>query len=197
MKTIEVVGQIRTGLGKSETNSLRKEGKIPCVIYGTGETLHFATEPLSVRDLIYTNEFRKAKVQLDGKDVECIVKDVQYHPVSDSIVHIDFQALVSGKSVKVNLPLKLQGVSDGQKVGGTLVQKMRKLQVFAKPEALVEFISVDITTLELGKSLRVRDVKLPEGVEAITNSSIPVASIDIPRALRSAQTKAANEGKKK
>lgn len=197
MKTIEVVGQIRTGLGKSETNSLRKEGKIPCVIYGTGETLHFATEPLSVRDLIYTNEFRKAKVQLNGKDVECIVKDVQYHPVSDSIVHIDFQALVSGKSVKVNLPLKLQGVSDGQKVGGTLVQKMRKLQVFAKPEALVEFISVDITTLELGKSLRVRDVKLPEGVEAITNSSIPVASIDIPRALRSAQTKAANEGKKK
>ena len=197
MKTIEVVGQIRTGLGKSETNSLRKEGKIPCVIYGTGETLHFATEPLSVRDLIYTNEFRKAKVQLDGKDVECIVKDVQYHPVSDSIVHIDFQALVSGKSVIVNLPLKLQGVSDGQKVGGTLVQKMRKLQVFAKPEALVEFISVDITTLELGKSLRVRDVKLPEGVEAITNSSIPVASIDIPRALRSAQTKAANEGKKK
>ncbi len=197
MKTIEVVGQIRSGLGKSESNNLRKEGKVPCVVYGAGETVHFSTEPLAVRDLIYTDEFRKANLQFGGKTVECIVKDVQYHPVSDKIIHIDFQAVVPGKTVKVNLPLKLQGVSEGQKVGGTLVQKMRKLQVFAHPESLIEFISVDITKLELGKSMRVRDIVMPSGMEPITNGSIPVVTIDIPRALRSAQTKAANETKKK
>jgi large subunit ribosomal protein L25 len=197
MKTIEVKAQSRTGLGKSKTKNIRKEGLVPCVVYGNGETLHFSTEPLEIRDLIYTNEFRKASINLEGKNIECIIKDVQYHPVSDAILHVDFQTLMPGKLVKVNLPIKLVGTSEGQKVGGTLVQKMRKLQVFAKPEALSETINVDITTLELGKSLRVRDIKLSEGVEAITNGSIPVASIDIPRALRSAQTKAANEGKKK
>jgi large subunit ribosomal protein L25 len=197
MRTIEVVGQTRTGLGKSDSKSTRSEGKIPCVVYGTGETYHFLAEPLDVRDLIYTDEFRKALIKIDNQTIECIVKDVQYHPVKDNILHIDFQALTAGKSVKVNMPLKLQGTSEGQKVGGTLVQKMRKLQIMAKPESLLENIKVDISSLELGKSMRVRDVILPEGMVAMTNSSIPVASIDIPRALRSAQTKAATEGKKK
>ena len=197
MKTIEVKAQNRTGLGKSQTKNIRKDGFVPCIVYGNGETLHFSTEPLEIRDLIYTNEFRKASINLDGKTIECIDKDVQYHPVSDAILHVDFQTLIPGKPVKVNLPIRLVGTSEGQKVGGTLVQKMRKLQVFAKPESLSETINVDITSLELGKSLRVRDIKLSDGVEAITNGSIPVASIDIPRALRSAQTKAANEGKKK
>ncbi len=197
MKTIEVKGQNRTGLGKSQTKNIRKGGLIPCIVYGNGETLHFSTEPLEIRDLIFTDEFRKANIILDGKNIECIVKDVQYHPVTDAILHVDFQTLSAGKVVKVNLPIRLVGTSEGQKVGGTLVQKMRKLQVFAKPESLSETINVDITLLELGKSLRVRDIKLVEGVEAITNGSIPVASIDIPRALRSAQTKAATEGKKK
>jgi large subunit ribosomal protein L25 len=197
MKTIEVKAQNRTGLGTGQAKTIRKEGLIPCIVYGNGETVHFSTAPLEIRDLIYTNEFRKANINLDGKTVECIVKEVQYHPVTDAILHVDFQTLSAGKLVKVNLPIKLIGTSEGQKVGGTLVQKMRKLQVFAKPESLSETINVDITSLELGKSLRVRDIKLAEGVEAITNGSIPVASIDIPRALRSAQTKAASEGKKK
>ena len=197
MKTIEVKGQNRTGLGKSKTKNIRKGGLIPCVVYGNGETLHFSTEPLEISDLIFTNEFRKANIILDGKNIECIVKDVQYHPVSDAILHVDFQTLSAGKVVKVSLPIRLVGTSEGQKVGGTLVQKMRKLQVFAKPESITETINVDISLLELGKSLRVRDIKLEEGVEAITNGSIPVASIDIPRALRSAQTKAATEDKNK
>lgn len=197
MKTIEVVGQTRLGLGTSDAKVLRKEGKVPCVVYGAGENAHFSTEPLAVRDLIYTNEFRKAHIKLDGKTIECIVKDVQFHPVSDAILHIDFQALVPGKEVKVNLPVKLMGVSEGQKVGGTLVQKVRKLQVITKPELLQEYIAVDISALELGKSMRVREVNLPEGMIPMTNGSIPLATIDIPRALRSAQQKAANEVKKK
>jgi large subunit ribosomal protein L25 len=134
---------------------------------------------------------------LDNTTIECIVKDVQYDSVSDKIMHIDFQALITGQAVKVNLPIKLQGTSEGQKVGGTLVQKMRKLLVLANPETLTEYLSVDISSLELGKSLRARDITLPEGMVPITNGSIPVATIDIPRALRSAQTKAATDGKKK
>jgi ribosomal protein L25 (general stress protein Ctc) len=102
MKTIEVKAQNRTGLGTGQAKTIRKGGLIPCIVYGNGETVHFSTAPLEIRDLIYTNEFRKANINLDGKTVECIVKEVQYHPVTDAILHVDFQTLSAGKLVKVN-----------------------------------------------------------------------------------------------
>jgi len=193
MKTIVVEGQLREELGKSSTKTLRKSGQVPCVVYGTEENIHFHTTPFSVRDLLYTNEFRKATIKLGDKELECIVKDVQFHPVNDAVMHIDFQALKSGQAVKTELPIRLLGVSEGQKVGGTLVQKMRQVKVKIQPEAMVPYLSVDISAVTLGKSIRVRDVKAVEGIEIMANASIPVASVEIPRALRSAQTKAAAE----
>jgi large subunit ribosomal protein L25 len=196
MKTIEISGEKRNGVGTSNAKLARKEGKIPCVIYGGSENIHFMTDTLSVRDIIYTDEFRLANITVDGKAHKCIVKDVQFHTVNDSILHIDFQSLEAVTQVKVQMPIKLQGTSEGQKVGGTLVQKMRRLLVLSSPSSLLSFVPVDISALELGKSMRVRDVQLPEGMVSLTNGSIPIVTIDIPRALRSAQTKAA-EGKKK
>ena len=197
MKTIVVEGQLREELGKSSTNVLRKSGQVPCVIYGTEENIHFYTTPFSVRDLLFTNEFRKASIKLGDKEIECIVKDVQFHPVSDQILHMDFQALKNGMPVKLEMPIRLQGVSEGQKVGGTLVQKMRQVKVKIMPEAMLSYLSVDISAMGLGKSMRVRDIKAVEGIEIMANGSIPIATIEIPRALRSAQTKAAADDKKK
>jgi large subunit ribosomal protein L25 len=191
MKTIVVEGQLREELGKSSTNILRKSGQVPCVVYGTEDNIHFYTTPFSVRDLLYTNEFRKATIKLGEKEMVCIVKDVQFHPVTDVVIHIDFQALKDGQAVKVEMPIRLLGVSEGQKIGGTLVQKMRQVKVKIMPKAMIPFLSVDISAINLGKSIRVRDIKAVEGIEIIANGSIPVASIEIPRALRSAQTKAA------
>ncbi|WCL82182.1 50S ribosomal protein L25 [Saprospira sp. CCB-QB6] len=196
MKTIEFEGQLRSNLGKSSSRELRKEGRIPCVVYGNGENLHFTTTALEIRDLIYTNELRKASIKLGEKTVEAIIKEVQFHPVTDKILHIDFQAVVAGQTLKTEIPIRLVGNSKGQKVGGTLVQKMRKLKVLIQPESLCAYIAADVTPLDLGKSMRVRDIQIAEGIEIMTNGSIPVASIEIPRALRSAQSKAAAEAKK-
>lgn len=197
MKTIVVEGQLREELGKSSTNNLRKAGQVPCVVYGTEENLHFYTTPFSVRDLLFTNEFRQVTVKLGEKELLCIVKDVHFHPVTDRILHMDFQALKPKTAVKVEMPIRLQGVSEGQKVGGTLVQKMRQVKVKMMPEAMLPYLSVDISAMALGKSIRVRDIQVTEGIEIMAHGSIPVATIEIPRALRSAQTKAATDDKKK
>jgi large subunit ribosomal protein L25 len=194
MKTIVVEGQPRTDLGKSSTKKLRKEGLIPCVVYKNGEEpVHFSTETLAVRDLIYTDEMRKASLKVGDQAFEAIIKEVQYHPVTDKILHIDFHGLVDGVAIKTELPIKLVGTAKGQKVGGTLVQKMRKLKVKVTPEGLRSFIEADVTPLTMGKSMRVRDIKTVEGIEFMSNGSIPIASVEIPRALRSAQAKAAAE----
>lgn len=191
MNTIVVEGQPRTDLGKSNTKKLRKEGHIPCIAYKSGdEPVHFATTPLGVRDLIFTDEMRKASLKVGDQEFDAIIKEVQYHPVTDAIVHIDFQILESGVAIKTELPIKLMGTAKGVKVGGTLVQKMRKLKVKVTPEGLCSYIEADVSPLAMGKSMRVRDIKGVEGIQFMSNDSIPVASVEIPRALRSAQSKA-------
>lgn len=193
MKTITVKGSIRESVGKRNSKDIRKNDAVPCVIYGGEKNIHLSAQSLDLRDLIYTNEFRKANIEVDGASYEAFVKDVQYHPVTDRILHVDFQELVEGKKVKTEIPIQLVGSPDGVKVGGVLVQKLRKLKVKTTPDLLSASIEVDVTTLELGKSIRIRDVKANEGIEIMNSGGIPLASIEIPRALRSAQTLQAKE----
>ena len=197
MKTIEIAGELRTSTGKSTAKNVRREGKVPCVLYGAGETVYFQAPELAFRDVVYSPECRKAAIQVNGRSIEALVKEVQFHPVTERILHIDFIQLVPGKKVTTEIPLELTGASIGVKSGGTLVQKVRKVKVYAAPELLTSKLNVDITELDLGRSLRVRDIKVGEGVEILANASIPVVSVDIPRALRSAQTLAAQADKKK
>lgn len=194
MKTITVKGSIRESVGKRNSKDIRNNDAVPCVIYGGEKNIHLSAQSLDLRDLIYTNEFRKANIEVDGASYEAFVKDVQYHPVTDRILHVDFQELVEGKKVKTEIPIKLVGSPNGVKVGGVLVQKLRKLKVKTTPDLLSASIEVDVTSLELGKSIRIRDVKASEGIEIMNSGGIPLASIDIPRALRSAQSQQAKEG---
>lgn len=187
MEIIAVNGQARPGLGKKVAKAVRNEGRIPCVLYGGDEVVHFSTTLNEVRGVVYTPDFKVAELSVDGKTYRAILKDVQWHPVSDSIMHIDFLRLVEGHPVKVEVPLRFKGVSPGVRAGGKLQQKLRRVQIKATPEHLVTEISVDISKLELGQSIRVRDIVIEEpGVEIMSSPGVPVATIEIPRALRSA-----------
>jgi large subunit ribosomal protein L25 len=189
MKTIALEGTLRGDLGKKSTKALRNEGAVPCVIYGGENNIHFSATTQDFRDLIYTNEFKTATINVGGNVHTAIVKDVQFHPVSDAIQHIDFLELIEGKSIKTEIPVRLVGSPEGVKVGGNLMQKVRKLKVMVTPELLSATIDVNVEHLELGKSIRIRDIQVAEGVQIMSAGATPVASIEIPRALRSAQSK--------
>ncbi len=186
MNTVTVNGNTRTDLGKKATKAVRKDGGIPCVMYGAGDPVHFVTKHADVKKLIFTPEFQLAEVSLEGKSQKAIIKTVQYHPVTENIEHIDFLALIDGKSVKVDLPVRFRGVSPGILAGGRLTQSMRRVKVKTVPESLVNELVLDISSMQLGSAIRVRDIDPVEGLEIMSNESIPVAIVEVPRALRSA-----------
>ena len=145
METVVINGTPRTELGKKATRALRKAGNTPCNLYGGKETLNFFAPAAEFRKLIYTPEFRLAEINLAGKTYKAIVKDSQFDPVKDSLLHLDFQELVDNVKVKVNIPLKLKGTPKGIVAGGKLEQVFRKLQVLALPKDIPSEIVVDIT----------------------------------------------------
>lgn len=200
MESIKINGGTRAGLGKVGSKADRASKAIPCVLYGGSENVHFTTTWNDVRHLIYTADFKLADITADGKNYTAIVKEVQFHPVHEAILHIDFLLLTPGTPIKVNLPLRIVGQSPGVKAGGKLLQSLRKIKVKVLPENLVNELSLDVSKLDLGQSARVRDIIAAEGVEVTMSPSIPVVSIEIPRALRAAaaaEAKAAQAPKKK
>jgi len=198
MELISFTGQLRPDTGKTASKSLRREGQIPCVLYSAKESVHFSTTLQQVKNLIYTPDFHVAQLQVGGNTYKCIVKDYQLHPLSNDLVHIDFLQLVDGQPIKVEVPVRVKGQSPGVKVGGKLVQKLRRVKIKTTPEYLVDQLMLDISSLELGQSLRVRDISAENGIEVMSSSGIPVVTIEIPRALRSATAAAEKEtGKKK
>lgn len=198
MEAVTVSGQIRTDLGKKATKAIRNAGQIPAVLYSKDKTVHFATTSKAVKSLIYTPKFKVAEVDVEGKTYRAIVKDIQFDPVSDDIVHLDFLHLVEGHPVKLEVPVRFNGTAPGMRAGGKLLRLMRLIKIKTTPEKMVNELSLDITSLELGQSIRVRDIAPVEGVEIMSPAGAPVGVIEVPRALRSAATaekKAA--GKKK
>lgn len=191
MNTIAVNGNTRTDLGKKATKAVRKAGAIPCVMYGNGDPVHFTTTHKEVKKLIFTPSFQLAELNVDGMVQKAIIKNVQYHPVTEVIQHIDFLALVEGQTIKVELPVRFEGVSPGVRAGGKLVQSMRRIKVKALPKDLVDVLVLDVSELQLGSAIRVRDIQAVEGLEIMSAPATPVAGVEIPRALRSAATAAA------
>lgn len=193
MNTFQLAGQPRPETGKKATKADRAAGRIPCVVYGRSGAEHFTTTTADVRKLVFSPEFQLVELQAVG-GARALVKDVQYHPTTDAIEHIDFLRVEQGVPVKASIPLRTKGTSVGVKGGGRLVQTVREIKVKTTPDKLVNELFVDITELELGDALRVRDVEVPEGLQVMTNPAVPVALVDVPRALRSATTAAEKEG---
>ncbi|MEL6988832.1 MAG: 50S ribosomal protein L25 [Bacteroidota bacterium] len=191
MKFEKINASERAQFGSKGSKADRNGGNIPCVIYGGKENKHFTVKPNDVKSIIYTPEFKGAQINIDGKEYNCIIKEIQAHPVTDSIQHIDFMELVPGTKVKAEIPVKCKGVAPGLKSGGALVLKLRRVKVKALAENLVNELTVSISKLELGHSVRVRDIKIPKGIEIMSPGGTPIASIEIPRALKSAASAAA------
>ena len=153
MIIVSIKAEKRDPLGSKTAASSRKEGKVPAVLYGGGEGVHISVSPLSLRPLVYTPEFKVVEIDIDDKKETCIVKDVQFNPLTDEIQHVDFLKLIDGNPVKVAIPISFQGASPGVKNGGVLIKKLRKINVKALPEKLADVLNLDISELELGDSL--------------------------------------------
>lgn len=194
MEGIVVEGQIRTDVGKKSTKAVRNEEMVPCVLYGNGENIHFQAPITAFKKLIYTPYFNAADLRIDGKSYRAFIKDSQFHPVTDKLLHLDFQMLIPGQPVITDLPITLHGLAVGVKAGGKLLQKVRKVRVKALPEKLLSEIKVDVSHLEVGKSVRVRDI-VSDGLQVMMSPAVPLASVEITRALRAAAAAAAAAAK--
>lgn len=193
MNSVVVNGTLREATGKKATKAVRKAGQVPCVIYGGKENIHFSAEAIAFRDLVYTPNFNLAEINVDGNTYKCIIKASVFHPVTDIISHVDFLMIGDDRKFKVELPIRFVGVAPGVKAGGKIVQKLRRVKVKTTLGALTDSLTADISELELGSSIRVRDINLPEGMEIMNPMAIPIASVEVPRALKSAQAAAEGE----
>jgi large subunit ribosomal protein L25 len=185
MKTLEVIGFKRANLDSASLTELREAGNVPCVVYGPGipEQIHFYSPIILFRDLIYTPEVHLVKLNIEGRIVKAVLKDAQFHPVSEMILHADFVAYSEDKPIKFEVPVKIVGSSPGIAIGGKLELKTRVLKVKGLANDLPDFVEVDISSLELGKSFKVEELSV-EGFEILTSPNVSILTIGIPRALR-------------
>lgn len=182
MKKLEIVGFKRANLGKKESKDLRAEANIPAVLYGGANQVHFYAPAILFRDLLFTPDAYEVTLNIEGDIYRAILQDTQFHPVNDSLLHADFLE-ITDKPIKVNVPLKFVGNSPGVQKGGKLVQKLRKITLRGAAENIPDAVEINISHLDLGKSVRVNEVKV-ENVEILNALSLPIATIDIPRSLR-------------
>lgn len=182
MKTITIEGQLRSETGKKATRQLRSEGNVPGVIYGGPQEISFYAPEAAFYNLVYTPEFQLAELKVGDKSYRCVLKDLQFDPISDKLIHIDLLELSENKKVTVNLPIHYVGQPVGVKAGGRLVVKMKSLKVKTLPKYLQEQIDVNIDDLELNKNIRVEDVKV-QHLEIMNSPRIPIASVVTTRVL--------------
>ncbi len=188
MQIFELKGEVRNNLGKKASKSLRTEKKVPCVLYGGEGNVHFSVVEKDLIKLLYTPVVYVVKIDLNGKTYNAVMREIQFHPVSDRVLHIDFYQIFEDKPVVMEVPVKLQGFAEGVQAGGKLVLVTRKLKVKAVPANLPGEIVVDVTTLGLGKSVKVKELSF-ENFEVVNAKEVVVAQVKMTRAAKSAESK--------
>ncbi len=186
MKSFDLKGTSRTEVGKKSTNELRKNNGIPCILYGIEkEAKAFAVTTDAVRKLVYTPDIHVVNLTIDGVECTAVLKDIQFHPVKDTILHMDFLQIVADKPIVMEVPTVLTGLAAGVKLGGKLQQAIRKIKVKALYANIPEKLTVDVTELALGKSIKVGELSF-EGLELVTPAQTVVCSVAATRASREA-----------
>ena len=187
MKEINVTGQKRSDLGKKATKLLRKEGLIPCNIYGEKkgenglpEALAFAVPMSELRKLVYTPHIYVVNILIDGEKHLAVMKELQFHPVTDALLHVDFFAINDEKPVTIGVPVKLNGLAQGVRDGGRMNLIVRKVNVRAKYKDIPETLDIDVTNMTIGKSIKVGDLSF-EGLEMVTSKDVVVCTIKATR----------------
>jgi large subunit ribosomal protein L25 len=201
MKSIEIKGSLRTDIGKKATRELRKNNGVPCVLYGVKKdenglpvATHFYVPTEGLRKLVYTPNIYLVNLDIDGTVVTAIMKDLQFHPVTDAILHVDFLQVEENKAIAMEVPVQLEGLAEGVRAGGKLALQLRKLKVKALYTAIPERLVVDVTPLGLGKTIKVGELNY-EGLELINAKEAVVCAVKLTRAARGAAAAAA-AGKK-
>jgi large subunit ribosomal protein L25 len=183
MKTLEISGKLRTETGKSGSKQLRKDENVPCIIYGGESNINFYAHKNSFRHLIYTPDAHIVNLDLEGKLLKVVLKDIQFHPVTDEIMHIDFMEISESRPVVINIPVKVIGDSPGVKAGGKLRIKTRKLKVKGLVHNIPEILVVDISNLQIGQTIKVGDVSY-DNIELLDSKKVLILSIATSRGVQ-------------
>ena len=186
MKTIQIAAVKRDVFGKKASKAARREGMVPCAIYGGEETVHFSVEAKALKPLIYSPNSYIVEFDIEGKKEIGVMREVQFHPVREQILHIDFYRVQEGKPVAIAIPVRLTGTAEGVKVGGKLALSARKLIVKALAEQLPDEIVVDVTPLKVGQTIFVGDLQF-ENLQFVTPATTAVCAVRVTRATRAAQ----------
>lgn len=197
MKQISINGTARTELGKKAAKAIRNSGNVPCVLYGEKkdangqpEAIHFSVSEKEINKLIYTSHIYLVDINIDGEDHKGILKEVQFHPVKDNVLHVDFLEVHAEKPIVMGVPIAPQGLAEGVRAGGRLITMVRKLNVKALYSAIPEKLNIDVTALQLGKSIKVGDLHF-ENLELVTPKEVIVCTVKMTRAAMGAAAAAA------
>lgn len=197
MKQISINGTARTELGKKAAKAIRNSGNVPCVLYGEKkdangqpEAIHFSVSEKEINKLIYTPHIYLVDINIDGEDHKGILKEVQFHPVKDNVLHVDFLEVHAEKPIVMGVPIAPQGLAEGVRAGGRLITMVRKLNVKALYSAIPEKLNIDVTALQLGKSIKVGDLHF-ENLEIVTPKEVIVCTVKMTRAAMGAAAAAA------
>ena len=201
MKEINVKGQKRSDLGKKASKEMRKEGMIPCNLYGEAkdangqpEAVAFMVPMAELRKVVYTPHIYVINLDIDGKKHTAIMKELQFHPVTDALLHADFYEINEEKSIAIGIPVNLVGLAQGVRDGGRLSLSIRKLVVKAPYKQIPEKLDIDVTALTIGKSIKAGELNF-DGLEIITPKDVVICSIKMTRAAAAAAAAASAEGK--
>ncbi len=199
MKSIDIKGTLRTETGKKATKQIRKDGSVPCNLYGEKrgenglpEALSFSVTAAGLRNLVYTPEIYSVNLDIDGKQYTAVMRELQFHPVTDQLLHVDFYEVTPKKPIVMEVPIKLNGLAEGVRAGGKLAANVRKLKVRAPYTQIPERLDIDVTSLGLGKTIKAGELKF-EGLELVTSPSVVVCQVKMTRSAMSAASKAQTE----
>jgi large subunit ribosomal protein L25 len=180
MKEVSLSGSLRENVGKKDTKALRRAGLVPCVVYGGENQTHFAVKSVDLNKLIYTSDVYKVELDIDGKKITSVIKELQFHPVTDKVIHADFIELIDDKEIKIDLPVILKGNALGVRNGGRLLTVYRTLSLKGLPSAFPDDIEIDITELRIGEKIRVDEVSIP-GLTILAPDNAVICGIKMAR----------------
>jgi large subunit ribosomal protein L25 len=180
MKTVALTGELRSDLGSKYSRAMRNEGKVPCVLYGGGEHIHFFVYSPDFKALVYTPNTYKVQLTIEGKKYMAILHDMQFHPVNEAILHADFLAVDEKNPITVSIPVTVEGNSPGVRAGGKLIQKIQRLKIKGLIKDIPDSIVINIDGLELGQSTKVKNVEVPN-IQILDNKDNALVSIKMTR----------------
>ena len=190
MKSVAISGEIREAIGKKDSKKLRTESKVPCVLYGGEEPIHFQADAAEFRKIVYTPNVYIVNLTVSGKEYTAIMQDIQWHAVEEQILHVDFLKVEIDKPIKIEVPIKVEGYASGMRAGGKMKLNLRRLKVKGLVADIPDSITINIDELELGQSVKVGQVKA-DNLEILNSKSIPAVTIMVTRAARAAMNAAA------